>query len=35
LSYQQAKQILMSGYGLSNDDINVWLGEEEIENETI
>jgi len=31
LSYQQAKQILMSGYGLSNDDINVWLGEEEIE----
>jgi hypothetical protein len=35
LSYQQAKQILMSGYGLSHDDINVWLGEEEIENETI
>jgi len=35
LSYQQAKQILMSGYGLSNEDVNVWLGEEEIENETI
>ena len=32
LSYQQAKQILTSGYGLSNEDVNVWLGEE---NETI
>lgn len=34
LSYQQAKQILMSGYGLTDTDISVWLGEEN-ENETI
>ena len=31
LSYSQAKQILMSGYGLTTEDVNVWLGEEEIE----
>jgi hypothetical protein len=30
ITRQQAMQMLMSGYGLTEEDCNVWLGEEEL-----
>ena len=31
ISRAQATQMLMSGYGLTDEDMNIWLGEEEEE----
>ena len=33
ISKQQAKQMLMAGYGLSEEDCSVWLGDDEEEND--
>jgi hypothetical protein len=33
ISRQQAKQMLMAGYGLSEEDCSVWLGDDEEEND--